>query len=334
MDIRKNYIIYLLGMVMALASCTDPYEETTFTAYEELPISLLLESEPEKFSMWVELMRHADMYNTLNLKSTYTVFAPTNEGVERYLDANGWSSVTDIPKEDASYLVKYHTINLVKIGQSQFENGVINDRNATDDNLSIEFREGGLNAIYLNGESRIVELDIEATNGIIHGLEDVLVPVRATIMDRLGEERFSIFREAVEATGRAEMLNTIVEEETDISGNPLEYRIRMTAFAVSDEVFSQAGITSLADLIAKLEVEDNDYTSEESGLRKYVDYHLLSQVRSFADLGKFPEGETSMNINTLATNELINIADRSGSLVMNYDTASAYQIPSAPRLFR
>ncbi|AGA79613.1 fasciclin domain-containing protein [Echinicola vietnamensis] len=322
MDIRKNYIIYLLGMVMALASCTDPYEETTFTAYEELPISLLLESEPEKFSMWVELMRHADMYNTLNLKSTYTVFAPTNEGVERYLDANGWSSVTDIPKEDASYLVKYHTINLVKIGQSQFENGVINDRNATDDNLSIEFREGGLNAIYLNGESRIVELDIEATNGIIHGLEDVLVPVRATIMDRLGEERFSIFREAVEATGRAEMLNTIVEEETDISGNPLEYRIRMTAFAVSDEVFSQAGITSLADLIAKLEVEDNDYTSEESGLRKYVDYHLLSQVRSFADLGKFPEGETSMNINTLATNELINIADRSGSLVMNYDTAA------------
>ncbi len=93
--------------------------------------------------MWVELMLHADMYNTLNLKSTYTVFAPTNEGVQHYLEANNWSSVTDIPKEDAAYLVKYHTINQVEISQSQFENGVINHRNATDDNLSIEFREGG-----------------------------------------------------------------------------------------------------------------------------------------------------------------------------------------------
>jgi len=316
---KKTYLIYLLGLVMAMVSCQDPYDESTFAAYEELPISSLLKSQPETFSLWVELMEHADMYNTLNLRSTYTVFAPSNEGVQRYLDANGWDKVTDIPKEDAEYLIKYHTIYSVKISQSQFENGVINDRNATDDNLSIEFREGGLNAIYINGESRVMELDIEATNGIIHALEEVLVPVRATIMDRLEEERFSIFRAAIEATGKADILNTIVVEGSDANGNPLEYRIRVTAFAVSDEVYAQEGIMSLEDLKAKLEVADENYTDPENSLNQYISYHILTQLKSFADLGAFPEGETSMNINTMAANELINISDQSGNLVMNYD---------------
>ncbi|GAB3650635.1 DUF5108 domain-containing protein [Echinicola sediminis] len=316
---KKTYLIYLLGLLMAVVSCQDPYDESTFAAYEELPISSLLKSQPESFSLWVELMEHADMYNTLNLRATYTVFAPSNEGMQRYLQANGWDEVSDIPKEDAEYLVKYHTINSVKISQSQFENGVINDRNATDDNLSIEFREGGLNAIYINGEARVTELDIEATNGIIHVLEDVLVPVRATILDRLKEDRFSIFKAAVEATGKDHLLNTIVEEGSDANGNLLEYRIRVTAFAVSDEVFAQEGIMSLEDLKAKLEVMDENYTAPENALNQYVSYHILTQLKSFADLGAFPEGESSMNINTMAENELINIADLSGRLVMNYD---------------
>ncbi|MBD8490694.1 fasciclin domain-containing protein [Echinicola sp. CAU 1574] len=316
---KKTYLIYLLGLFMALGSCEDPYENTTFTAFEELPIASLLDSRSEEYSLWVELMRHADMYNTLNLRSVYTVFAPSNEGVKRYLENNGFANVTEIPKEDAEYLVKYHTIYSKEITQSQFENGTINDRNATDDNLSIEFREGGLNAIYINGESRIEELDIKATNGVIHGLEDVLVPVRATIMDRLAEERFSIFREAVQATGRNEILNTVVVEGSDAEGNPLEYRIRLTAFAVPNEVYAQEGIMSLADLAAKLEVADDNYTDPENPLFKYVDYHLLNQLRSFADLGAFPDGESSMNINTIATNEVLNFSDQSGQLVINFD---------------
>lgn len=315
---KKNYFIYLLGLVMSLVSCEDPYEGSTFTAYEELPISSLLESQPEKFSQWVALLDHSDMYNTLNLRTTYTCFVPTNEAVNRYLEDNGWSEVTDIPKEDAAYLVKYHTIYSVEISQGQFQNGVINNHNATDDNLSIEFREGGLNSIFINGAARVQELDIEATNGIIHTLEEVLVPVRATILDRLKEDRFSLFLSAVELTGWADDLDLIQVEETDKDGNPIEIRIRKTAFAVPNEVFAKAGINNLEDLKTELEVTDENYTDPSNKLNQYISYHLLSQLRSFADLGQFPEGEKTMNINTEASNELMSISDVSGRLVINY----------------
>lgn len=319
---KKLRPLYFLMLLIGLGACEDPYQDSTFTAYEDLPISLLLESQPERFSLWVELMQHGDMYNTLNLKDSYTVFVPSNEGMQQYLEENNWDKVSDMSPEDAAYLVKYHTIHSALISQSQFENGVINDRNATDDNLSIEFREGGLNAIYVNGLSRISELDVVATNGIVHVLEEVLVPVRATIWDKIQADRFSIFREAVQLTGQADLLHTITEEGLDSQGNPVQYRIRMTAFAVPNEVYAAHGINSLGDLVTVLGVEDEGYLESSNKLNQYISYHLLSQLRSFSDLGEFPEGETAKNINTLASNEVINISDQAGQLVLNFDRES------------
>ena len=71
----KKYIL-ILFMGLLLFSCNDPYEGTTFTAYEELPISSYLASRPDDFSMWVDLLKYSNLYNTLNLQTAYTVFAP------------------------------------------------------------------------------------------------------------------------------------------------------------------------------------------------------------------------------------------------------------------
>jgi len=309
----------LMLLSLAFQTCKDAFEDQTFTAYEELPIGMYLREHSDEYGRWVELMEHAGMYATLNLRTTYTFFVPTNAGVERYLQAHGYGAVTDIPREEAAYLVRYHLIHLAKVDLGQFQSGAINDRNATDDNLFVEFRDGGLDAVYLNGESRFLRFDIQATNGVIHVIEDVLEPLTATIADRLETGDFGIFREAVIATGYETMLRTVYTEEIGPGGFPIEVRYHYTLFAVSDATFAAAGIQSLAQLAERLGAGTGSYNSPENPLHQYISYHLLTQLRSYSELGQFPEGETVKNLNTLAGSQLISVTDRGGELLLNYD---------------
>lgn len=319
--------LLLCSLLMLGISCKDAFDGDTYTAYEEVPISLYLKENADRYGLWVEVMEKANLYNTLNLSGAYTLFAPVNEGVERYLQAINASSVADLSEEDANYLVRYHLIPTVMIEFAQFESGAINDLNATDDNLFVEFRDGGAEAIYLNGEARFNEYDIRATNGIIHSIDDVLSPLVATLFDRFEERaNWSLFRELISMTGYEERLSTVYTETTDPMGNPIQQRFRYTAFVVSNETFAQEGIQSVQDLLDRLDVTETDYTATSNGLNKYVAYHLMEQQRSYADLGKFPENVYKMNFATMAPNELVKVSDSGSGLVLNEDLESGEMI--------
>lgn len=316
---RWFLFVFLAGVCAWAISCKDGFEDETYTAYEDAPIGLYLKNNAEKYSLWVQVLEKADLYNTLNIATAYTHFVPVNEGVERYLEKMNLKSVDAMTKEQADYLVRYHLIRGALVEFAHFQSGAINELNATDDNLFVEFRAGGTESVYLNGVSRFNSYDIKATNGLIHSIDDVLVPLVETIYDRLAEEqRWSLFRELVELTGYKERLATVYTETTDPSGNPIQQRFKYTAFVVSNETFAQEGIRSVQDLLNKLEAAaGGDYTSTEHALNKYVAYHLLAQQRSFADLGAFPAGEHKMNLQTLAQNELVKVSERAGTLLLN-----------------
>lgn len=317
----KNSRLFLFFLALAvsfLGACRDDFEDSTFTAFAETPIAAYLKSNPEKYGRWVEVLEKADLYNTLNINTVYTHFVPVNEGVDRYLKKLNLASVAEMTKEDANYLVRYHLIPNYAIDLGQFRSGAINDLNATDDNLFVEFREGGLEAIYLNGEARFNGFDIKATNGIIHSMDDVITPLTVTIADRLNDQQYSIFKQAVDASGYTARLSTVYTEGTDAVGNPVQQRFRYTAFVVSDAVFAGEGIRSFQDLLTKLNVTaGSDYTQPANALNKYVAYHLLDQQRSYVELGGFPAGSTKMNLATMASNELIKVSEGAGGLQLN-----------------
>ncbi|EFK59065.1 fasciclin domain-containing protein [Sphingobacterium spiritivorum] len=320
---RTIQALLLLFPLLLVNSCKDGFEDKTFTAYDEFPISVYLNQHPDQFSRWVEVLKQADLYNTLNLNANYTHFVPVNEGVDRYLKAKGYTSVQDMSKEDAAYLVRYHLIAGTVIDLGQFQSGAIDELNETDDNLSIEFRGGGLEAVYLNGLSRFKKFDVKATNGIIHIIEDVLIPLTETITDRLQQEKFSIFYEAVKMAGYEERLKTVYTPSTDEQGNPIEIRYRYTAFAVANQTFAADNIRSITDLITKLSANNGlPYTDVRNPLNQYVAYHLLGQLRDYASLGQFPSGQRKMNINTLADKQLIKMSEGQGELLLNSNAAN------------
>ncbi len=323
----RLFLFFLCSFFALLSSCRDEFEDNTYTAYTDTPIATYLKNNPEKYALWVQVLEKADLFNTLNINTIYTHFAPVNEGVERYLKSLNLASVADMSKEEANYLVRYHLIPNFEIDLGQFQSGAINDLNATDDNLFVEFRAGGLEAIYLNGEARFNGFDIKATNGIIHSLDDVVTPLTATIADRLNDPKYTLFLEAVESTGYKELLSTIYTEGTDAAGNPIQQRYKYTAFAVSNAVYAREGITTFQDLLAKLQVPSgSDYSATSNALNKYVAYHLLNQQLSYADLGQFPTALKKMNLPTLAAHELIKVSEGTAGLQLNENPTSRVAI--------
>lgn len=310
-------IFILLGAL--LTSCEDPYANSTYsTSSDVLPAATYMEkTDSLNVNLWVDLLKYTDLFNTMNLQADYTCFVPNNAAISAYLTKKGVTKVTDLNIEDAKLLVRYHTIKGAKYSSVDFTEGMISDTTATGDYLSSTFLEAG-GAVQLNMESTILKT-VSVTNAYIHIVNAVMTPVTETLWDKLQAPEFSIFKEAVVATGYEQMLKTVV-----VMVNEIQVKHRYTLFAVPNDVFSAGTVTDFPSLVALLNA-GTDYTSLSNELNKFVAYHLLNQQISYSDLSAFADADKvrSKNINTMAPNQLINVRDVSKTLYINYNQSDA-----------
>lgn len=326
----KLVFVFLL---LTVAACSDPYEAELTPAYSEQPVVGVLESMPERFSLWLDLLEHAGLKATLNLDANYTCFVPDNDAVASFLTARNLDAVTELSTDEASHLVRFHTIAGRVYSQSLFANGVLADSTSTGDFLSVELRPGGLDSIFINGEGRLLQIDISAINGIIHSLDRVLTPVVETLWDKLNDGRYNIMREAVAATGFEQLLDEVsYYEYNSVSGERIHKRRFLTCFVVGDRQYQQEGISSLDELKDALGAVSGPHTSTDDPLYRYVAYHIMEQQVDYAMLSTFPEDVFSRNLSTLATNELINLSQRNDSLVINHLEGEPGRIIIAPNI--
>jgi uncharacterized surface protein with fasciclin (FAS1) repeats len=305
----KNILILFILSVSFFYSCKDKNIDDVYITPEDMPAASYLNDNADKFSLWVELLEYTDLYNTMNVDANYTCFVPNNDAMKAFLASKSVSSVRDLDLNFAKTLVKYHTIAGSKITQSEFPIGDISDTTATGDKLSIDIQEGGINAIYVNGEARITDVDIEVTNAIIHILDKVLTPITESVWDKVNVDGFSVFKAAVQATG----FDAVLSNKAN----------KFTVFSVPDSVYSRTNtnITDLSSLVSALGAGP-DYTVPTNLLYKYVAYHIVAQQMSYAEMSDFSDSNRSKNINTLAENELFNLKDVSGALLINYNSVS------------
>ena len=312
-------IIYSIITIITLYSCVDPYatDSSYIKDVSALPAASYMErTDSLNLSMWVELLKYTDLYNTMNLAANYTLFVPNNNALKDYLNKKGLSKVTDLSMEDAKVLVKYHTIKGAAYSAVSFEEGMIADTTATGDYLSSSFAETG-GAVVLNLEATITKT-IQTNNAYVHILNKALTPVTETIWGKLQSNDFSIFRQAVEATGYNTKLDSILRIQNDVV-----YKYHYTLFAVPDSVYKAKNITSFAVLKDSLKA-GSDFTASTNKLNLYVGYHLLNQQVSYSSLAYFTQSDTkrSKNYSTIATDQLLNISEVDKVLYIDYNTTT------------
>lgn len=312
----KKLFYIIIVIIGTLYACNDPYAGNSFIKDESaLPAASFMEqSDSLNVSLWVDLLKYTNLFNSINLSAAYTCFVPDNNAMQAYLKLKGVSKVTDLNPDEAKIIVKYHTIKGKMYNAVSFENGVLPDSTATGDYLSSIFNEND-GKIYINAEG-VIKRTLSTPNAYIHILTKVLTPVTETVWGKINNSGYSILKEAIEQTGYKNRLNTISEVI-----NGVTYKYKYTLFAVSDSVFKANNINSFSVLVDSLKA-GTDYTSETNKLYQYVGYHLLNQVASYSTLSTFTTTDKSTNYSTMAESQLLNVSEVDRLLYLNYNTAT------------
>jgi len=276
MKTRKTLftIIAVLGIVstFALTSCESDDDDVMEKPKNIVEVAV----SNSDFSTLVAALQKAELVTALQADGPFTVFAPTNAAFNQLFTDLGVNGINDLTKEQLTPILLYHVIG-AKVKSTDLTNGYVTTLSTGPGNKNVSLKVDATN-LELNGGVGITTADIEATNGVIHVIDKVLLP--PTLVDiALDNDNFSIL---VSALVKAELVETLQGDGP------------FTVFAPTNDAFNALfdalDVTGIADL------------SKEALTPILLDHVVSGNVRS-TDL-------TTGTVNTL--NNSININVSSG----------------------
>ncbi len=228
-----------------------------------------LKANPD-FSTLVDAIEVAGLTETLSITDTenesypFTLLAPNNmafEGLMTELNgAFGWASLSDIPAEILTQVLTYHVV----AGSNATASDVLGGELTTMQGGTVAVDADGVvsDASYTTGAVTVT--DIQGVNGIVHGVDKVLLPeevfqsvLSATLnlVDRSEDRGYSSFLAAVEKAG----LSATLEGDDEF-----------TAFVPNNAAFE--GLFAETGNFESL--EDFDTPEEIAVLADLLKYHL------------------------------------------------------------
>jgi len=136
----------------------------------------------EDFSTLVTALKAADLVDALKGEGPFTVFAPVNSGFAKIDEATLNSLLEPANKEKLSAILTYHVVS-GKLAASDVAaalesgNGKAQLTTLQGGTLTAVSKDGGIFLMDANGNySKIAKTDVMASNGVIHIIEDVVMP--------------------------------------------------------------------------------------------------------------------------------------------------------------
>jgi transforming growth factor-beta-induced protein len=122
----------------------------------------------ESFSILVQAVVKAGLVGTLSGTGPFTIFAPTNTAFEALFAKLGISGINDLTAEQLVPILKYHVVS-GNIRSTQLAAGTVSTLNG---NFQVTLSPSPK----INATSDIMATDVQATNGVIHVIDEVLIP--------------------------------------------------------------------------------------------------------------------------------------------------------------
>lgn len=137
-------------------------------------------SNNPNFSIFSKGLDRAGLVQFIGQGGLYTVFAPTDEAFSNFLTNNGYASIDDVPIDKLFRILSFHIVNNMwyyydlKVRFATYQQRLYLTRNKKFVNIDVTVAD----SIKVNGIPVINDLrDIDAANGVIHGIGAVLVPL-------------------------------------------------------------------------------------------------------------------------------------------------------------
>lgn len=248
------------------------------------------------YSRLAEALTEAGLVSAIADGQNLTVFAPTNKAFDDFLSANNFADFTEVPDELLENTLKYHVLGFNATSGDLTPDTYYEtiDMSGPDMNSVLVYFDN-TNGNRLNGTANITVVDLAATNGTIHSIDQVLT--RPSVVGiAINNDNFSILRDAVI---KAELVDALSVE------GPL------TVFAPTNAAFETlfdglAGVSSLDDL-----------TKEQ--LIPILTYHVVNgNVREDAVVSLITGGTTT--VPTLNTEASIDLSIMDGKVFIDTDS--------------
>ena len=240
--------LLLLTAAIIFSACSDDDENSTPTPD---PLNIVETAQAtEDLSSLVAALQAADgdLVNVLS-GGEFTVLAPTNAAFDSFLADNGFADLSEVPTDVLANILLNHVISGTVLSTTLTDAGAgyttTNATNEDGDNLSLYFNT--TTGVTFNGTSSVAQADVEATNGVVHIVDQVIgLPTIATFATA-----DPTFETLVAALTRPDLEVPFV---TILSTTDPTYGIPLTTFAPTNEAFGDLLVEIGADDLSQIDV--------------------------------------------------------------------------------
>jgi len=276
--------IVSLILLITFLSCskeeTEVVEPAQSTLYDLVANSM-------NYSYLEAALRMTNLDEVLGGDDVYTLYAPNNNAFIGFLMRSGFNSLEEVPRETLKQIL----LNHVMIGQMEyrdFKSGYFQTAatSAVNGNaMSIYINQVNMR-VTLNGESRIVQGNVRASNGFIH-VVDRIIPLPSLVTFVLADPL--LYNLAVALTRNDLTVDFTAVLSTQNGTSPAPF----TVFAPNNLAF--------LDLLTELGV-DRLSAIDEPTLNSTLNHHVVGEINTLSSdlsdnlLINTLEGEITANV--------------------------------------
>ena len=165
-------LLPILILSIFFQSCSDD-EEVTPVIVTNTIVDVAVAND---LTSLVAAVVRADLATTLSGDGPFTVFAPTNAAFQALLDSNAsWSSVNDIPVETLKAVLLFHVLSGT-VGSGDLSDSYVSTLSTGPNEEALSLQVEVTGGIEFNGDAKPVVVDVNASNGIVHVIDKVMLP--------------------------------------------------------------------------------------------------------------------------------------------------------------
>jgi uncharacterized surface protein with fasciclin (FAS1) repeats len=163
--IKNSFSLLLFAFALIFSSCKKDDEVVVTPAKDIVDIAL----SDARFTTLTKLLSDNGLVSALKGAGPFTVFAPTNDAFAKIDDSK-------LTKDQLVAVLKTHVIGS-KVAAADVKSG-------TASTLSEPiYLSKNSNGVYINGNSKVIQADVSGANGIIHVIDNVIVPPSKSLVE-------------------------------------------------------------------------------------------------------------------------------------------------------
>lgn len=213
---KTNYkLLTLLTTTILLAvGCSEFVDESNRYVFKEETLISYMEKHSDTYSEYLDVLKNtpvsevsaSTLYQLLTARGNYTVFAPTNQAMQKYMEGLVEEGLIDEPSWDAftkesirdsiRKVIAYSSIidggdykSYETYSFPTQNNGELQLGNLRDRKLTVRYVTKSPDSLYINYDCpmSIKNRDIPAINGVLHQMEKVIAPKDITMADLMAD---------------------------------------------------------------------------------------------------------------------------------------------------